>query len=128
LISLHQHLAMRDQIDRALVYGCWDLCSRIQILAINESAILRTNNLISNMEFVRLREWHRSIESYCMACLHQLDLGTCLGNFIEYVGSDACLSAATYRDFAPLIRSLLESADFELAPLIEQALAKIEVS
>lgn len=122
LVHVHKELSEQETIDRELVYACWDLCTRIRFLALSESSSLRTNQLISQFDLNRLGEWHNSIDSFCRRSLHKLDLGTCLSNFIEYVGSDKCPEPMAYRDFVPLLASLKLDADFESAPLIVRAL------
>jgi hypothetical protein len=122
LINVHKELSEQDMVDRELIYACWDLCTRIRFLALSETSPLRTNRLISQTDLDRLGEWYNSIDSFCRRSLHKLDLGTCLSNFIEYIGSEKCPDPTAFQMCVPLFVSLKPDADFELAPLLDRAL------
>jgi hypothetical protein len=126
LVSVHEELSSRECLDRELVYACWDLCCRINILALRDKSLLRMNKLIEDRDLARLDDWHHSIEAFCRRSLHKLDLGTCMINFIEYIGSTTCPDPSFYREFLSLFHSLAPRADFELAPIIQRTLAAIE--
>jgi hypothetical protein len=121
LIVLHASLTS-DELDRELVYACWDLCTRIRFLA----PTLIANQLIDTRQEKRLTAWGHCVDSYCRRCFHQLPLVDCMSNFLEYVASDLCPSPHLYRSLLPTLNEGRADADFELRPLLDDAIRAID--
>jgi hypothetical protein len=121
LVSLHGSLGS-DELDRELIYACWDLCTRVRFL----TPTLAANQLVDEQQQQRLSAWVNCVDSYCRRCFHQLGLVECMSNFFEYLGSDLCSSPETYRNLLPILNDLRSDADFEMLSLLDAAISAVD--
>jgi hypothetical protein len=110
-----------ENVNRELVYACWDFCYRIRVLA---SSIF-DNGIIPKEEYDKLIKWGECVESFCRRSFQKTELDACLSSFLEYLASDSCKSPYDYQELSSLFESMKPEADFEMKPLIEEALVAI---